>query len=104
MDRPARRTEPGCGSGDRALGEALAPEESLALGQELERRPRPDRHERLQDHLGTEPSRKWAVDMFDPDAFVAGSWTVFTVGFGGCALGAWLWRERGRDMGDVVGA
>jgi hypothetical protein len=51
----------------------------------------------------------FTVDMFDPDAtgfeiiagtvFVAGSWTVFTVGFGGCALGAWLWRERGRDMG-----
>jgi hypothetical protein len=51
----------------------------------------------------------FTVDMFDPDAtgfeiiagtvFVAGSWTVFTVGFGGCALGAWLWQERGRDMG-----
>jgi len=51
----------------------------------------------------------FTVDMFDPDAtgfeiiagtvFVAGSWTVFTAGFGACALGAWLWRERGRDMG-----
>ena len=44
----------------------------------------------------------FTVDVFDPDAtgfemiagtvFVAGSWMVFMVGFGVCALGAWLWR------------